>query len=586
MKSRFLIIRRHLLSVVVGVLLVQSPGRAQQTAQHEDLQRLIQAYRSLYGDQSINSITRRPEGKCGLAEVNRLIEQLATVPEAEKKKLSDALFARQSQTDRIIGRFHFYYDTTGSDAPAMLDGGFNPIPGSTEQFIDSAGAIFNHVWHEEIDILGYTPPPLDSDSTYTVAIRSLAGGLYGQTIRDLNPLGSGSPPRYRSTIEIDNTFLFIYTPSRGLPALRVTAAHEFHHAIQFGGYGYWGDANLFYMEITSTWMETVVYPAVRDYYQYVNDPDPSISTQFTHPEKRFTKFDLSIQYSRAVWGKYIEKRFSRGLMRRSWEIMRTKSTLDAIDQALTENGSSFREAYLEYAFWNLNAGPRCDTSRYYTDGLDYTPVAFDSALYFPPSTTASSDVDAFGSRYLTFCLLTSPTDSSLCGIGSNHMSVIVSNVNSANAYFDLHSPFSYGVSRDALTGAQRLANNLYGKLSVPDPANWNTQTSVASVVSEPLVYPNPFRVGTSSAVWFRLPQSPTPAAGNPALLSGHLTVFSISSRQFFDGDLPIIDFQPLVPALRWNGIGSGGTLISSGVYIYSLTVDNTTYTGKFAVIRQ
>ncbi|HUN66780.1 MAG TPA: MXAN_6640 family putative metalloprotease [Bacteroidota bacterium] len=549
-----------------------------QTATHaDDVKRLIEAYRPFNGPRTA---VRRPEGKCGLQQSVRLLNLWPSLTPAERRELKSVFFSQQAQADTVIGRFHFYYDTTGSNAPMLLDDNYNPIPGTYRRFVDSAGAIFNHVWHVEIDQLGYDPPPLGPDSTYPIDILSLDQGLYGETVPDpIQIPGSGSPPRYRTFIEIDNTFQYVYSSSRGLPGLHVTAAHEFHHAIQFGAYGFWGSANQFYMEITSTWMETVVYPSVHDYYQYVSDPDPSLLTQFTHPETRFTALNGSIEYSRAVWGKFIEKRFSRSVMRRSWELMRQQSTLAAVDAALTERGSSFREAFLEYAFWNLNTGPRSDTGRYYSDGLNYAPVAVNSALYFPPSASAASQTEAFGSVYYSFCLLASPSDSSGCGAGAAQMPVIVTNLNTGNAYLDIMLPFTYGLSRDPVDGADHLANNLYAKLYVPDPGNWNARTAVPVVVTEPLVFPNPYRISSTSPVWFRLPVTPVQP-------TAHLRIFSSSYHQVYDGDLPVVNFQPLEPSLRWNGIVNSGALLSSGIYIYSLTVDNTTYTGKFAAIRQ
>jgi len=54
--------------------------------------------------------------------------------------------------------------------------------------------------------------------------------MYGQTTSE-NNVGLS---RWTSYIEIDNDFIGFYTI--GINAARVTAAHEFHHAIQMGNY--------------------------------------------------------------------------------------------------------------------------------------------------------------------------------------------------------------------------------------------------------------------------------------------------------------------------------------------------------------
>jgi len=80
--------------------------------------------------------------------------------------------------------------------------------------------------------------------------------------------GTQIPERWTSDIDIDNDFIGSKYNAKGIQALRVTAAHEFHHAIQYG-YGWWGERYPY--ELTSTWMEDVVYTDVNDYYQYLPD---------------------------------------------------------------------------------------------------------------------------------------------------------------------------------------------------------------------------------------------------------------------------------------------------------------------------
>ena len=71
-----------------------------------------------------------------------------------------------------------------------------------------------------------------------------------------------------SYLEIDNNFTDPgYKQTRGLDALRVTIAHEFHHAIQFGYYAKFDGS--WWQESTSTWMEEVAYPHIDDYLQYL-----------------------------------------------------------------------------------------------------------------------------------------------------------------------------------------------------------------------------------------------------------------------------------------------------------------------------
>ncbi len=530
-------------------------------------------------------------GKCGLERTCLLLDNWSKFTETQKQQLRSALAMPQTQKDRIIGHYRFYYDTTGSEAASLLDSNFNPIPNTAEHYIDSAGAIFNNVWHTEIDLLHYLPPPLnDTDGTYHVYVHNLDPGLYGVTDPDTIPVYTGTPPRFRSQIEVDNDYKpFENYYSYGLAALEVTAAHEFHHAIQFGAYGFWGDADRYFSEITSTWMEDVVYNDVNDYYQYLSN-NYQFNSQFGRPDLRFTLANTSIEYSRAVWGKFIEKRFSPAIMRRTWEFIRQVPSLMAIDRALQTAGSSFREAFLEFAFWNLNAGPLCDTARFYSEGKNYPPMRLDSSLYIPPEGSYSGSMGTVASEYVTFCILNRPSDSTLCGIGTNHMTAVISNINlsdtsssssylSWGAYSDQPRTYAYLLSKTSSGGAKHLSNNLYGTLVVPDIANWNTQESVPPVVDDITVFPNPYRTGQNQAIWFQFPSIPLQQ-------TAQLSVYTSSVHNVFSGSLPVVYFRPLEPALRWDARSANGSPLPTGVYFYSITVDDQTRMGKFAIIHK
>ena len=110
-------------------------------------------------------------------------------------------------------------------------------------------------------------------------------------------------------MRIHHDFSFVNpAANRGLPGLRVTLAHELHHAIQIGNYGYWESDQYFYV-MTSVWMEDAVYTDVNDYYQYLR----SSSGHFRHPEISFTSNDFVV-YSRGIWCQFLEKKFGRPII--------------------------------------------------------------------------------------------------------------------------------------------------------------------------------------------------------------------------------------------------------------------------------
>ena len=98
-------------------------------------------------------------------------------------------------------------------------------------YVDEAARVFESVWDLQINQLGYSPPLSDGDGVYDVYIKNLAlQSVYGYT----HPIAYPES-RTPSYMEIDNNFTDnIYRHARGFNGLRVTAAHEFFHAIQFG----------------------------------------------------------------------------------------------------------------------------------------------------------------------------------------------------------------------------------------------------------------------------------------------------------------------------------------------------------------
>jgi len=317
---------------------------AQVARPHQELStdQLLQYYRSLKDPSQRRVLSNElHEGKCGLWITAQLLDRWKSLTDLQRQEIHALIRQTSFQNDTVIGHFHIYYDTNGPNAPMLFDGTGTQI-GGTLAFVDSVGAIFNHVWDVEIGTLGFSQPPFESgQSHYNISISDRGNGDYGIT----NPVdlisGTQTPERYSSNIDIDNDFIGSFYTTKGIQALRVTAAHEFHHAIQYG-YGWWGNNESYAYELTSTWIEDVVYTDVNDYYQYL--PDYFVGF---HDGLSFNSGNYH-GYERCIWAHFLAKRYGIDIMKDIWTAMRTQPFLESSSVELAVRGSNLASAFAEF----------------------------------------------------------------------------------------------------------------------------------------------------------------------------------------------------------------------------------------------
>ncbi len=501
--------------------------------------------------------------KCGLPLMFEIIKNWNNLSEKQKDQIRSLLAAPTMQKSRIIGNFQIHYDTTGINEPALLDNNFQRIQNTAEAYIDSVGKYFNQVWLIQVDSLGYDAPIFRLGlSNYEIYIEELGGSLYGATYLR-NQIGNYSPPRYSSHIEIDNDFNLHY--SRGMAGLKVTAAHEFHHAIQLSGYGY-RDPDLYLYEITSTWMEDVLYTEVNDYYNYLKAPNGVPKGHFASPATAFTYTNSNIEYSRAIWGKFIEKRYSKDVMRNAWEFMRSMQSVPALDSALKIPGSSFKEAFLDWTIWNYNTGLHADTINYYSEGNYYPQIRQqDTVQYTSPSTSFSKQVQAISSIYYPV------------KIGAHTMRVAISNLDVLNPYSPSFYDFSYEMRDSGDQTFKHLTNGLYVRLNVSIPSNWISHESVdivtdfsPEVIPQEIVlaqnFPNPFNPTTT--IKFNIPKKEFITLKIYNILGEEIT--TLIEKEVMVGEHSVI----------WNATGQ-----PSGIYFCRMRTSTSETIKKLILLR-
>lgn len=195
-----------------------------------------------------------------------------------------------------------HWVTSTADAPA------------NEAWVDTTLAFMNKVWRTEVRGLGYRPPVTDrhrgGNAKFDVYLKELgARGLYGYCAPERR--APGTKWLASGYCVLDNDFSEDQYDAPPRDSLRVTAAHEFFHAVQFA-YDYGEDPWL--MEATATWMEEQVAGDVNDNRQYLP------YGQLGAPSQPLDVFDQQRynQYGNWPFFEYLSQRFGTGVVRAIW----------------------------------------------------------------------------------------------------------------------------------------------------------------------------------------------------------------------------------------------------------------------------
>ena len=494
-----------------------------------------------------------------------------------KTFIAQSLQATETQKSRLSpsGRFRIHYDTTGDNTPALLNGDqTQALSGTYEEYVDSVGAIFDYCWTFQIDSLGYNPPAphigLSGNTEYDIYIENIGPDTFGETFwDDTTKIASpqNTAPRYWTYTIVDNDFLEFRT--KGMDALRATAAHEFQHAIHLGGYGLWDERDEFFFELSAGWMEGVTFPFVHDYFYDVAE----YFTGFRDANGSLPFFNNS-QYGseRGIWGQFIAKRFGRDMMKKIWEFMITEEAMPAINDAIKGQGSDMQTEYSLFSYWNYFTADRADTISYYPEGKNYPRFAPNSATtYMGASTSISGQTHTLSTSFYEF---QSATDT---------LTAIVTNADIPEAQQYADTIYSLilelGTSINNVP-TQNLANGLQVGFGVSDQAKWteryllaSTKTDIPKSITD--ASPNPFLL--SKATRLALPVK------DPLNSLAHVFCFTVSMSLVFSGDYSVSNYSGgsyiFIPSADLR------SRLSSGIYFILARTNNSEYRWKVAVIR-
>ncbi|MEN8193900.1 MAG: MXAN_6640 family putative metalloprotease [Bacteroidota bacterium] len=531
---------------------------------------------------SIMSVEDDYNKKCGFGIISQTKARFNQFNTSQQKVIAEILSrpVRQKSVVSSSGIFRIHYDTDGIHAPNYFSGSANNIQLSLDSLIIALDSSYNF----EINILGYIPPPDDEgdggDNLYDIYISSLGSGFYGYTEYEKRTEDN----RYKSYIVIDNK---MNVPTPGINGARVTAAHEFHHAIQVGSYRPPLTGDVYYHEITSTSMEEFVYDNINDYYNY-------LPIYFRNPERRFTYSNGNTGYDRVIWNIYLKEKFekegndpNKGLeiIKKSWEIMRNynRTAIEAISLALVENGLNMKSSYNDFGVWCYFTNYRAQNGKYFSEASEYEPLIKpiqNPIKYQPSKESYIMNIQPLANNYMIF-------DLSYSGINDTLISIVTNgDIESSHQDPFPSIQYTYSLMTNNEDGAIHIVNEYYSKIEsnsneyLVESDIFNDQVvKGATITKSNFVYPQPYIYDKQYTVQSSL----SIPVKNSLIPRANLYIYSISMDLVFSERLAIESNERVV---KWNGLDKYGNKLSSGIYIYVTETDGQILKGKLAIINE
>ncbi|HKK71012.1 MAG TPA: MXAN_6640 family putative metalloprotease [Candidatus Krumholzibacteria bacterium] len=275
------------------------------------------------------------------------------------------------------GHFVIQYWNDGRDAlPDSTDADANGVP----DYVEWVAEAMEESYQREVVELGF---PFPTGGRYVVRLKSLFGGTYGLTRPFQTSFFAGT------FIEINNDFESFYRSFPDLTnddpdglirgAIRVTAAHEFKHAIQLAEDWNIDSPHTQWFEVDAVWMEEVVYDGVNDYYNYIRNS----GSPFTSPSLSMLN---TASYEDATWQMFLEQEYGVDFM---LDLSERRATLRdeffpfAYENVAADRQLVWSDVWRRHALYNYLTADRAAQSFGFTEAAHYPRAPVDSIPALP-----------------------------------------------------------------------------------------------------------------------------------------------------------------------------------------------------------
>jgi len=552
-----------------------------QNSQKEQLDKLFNDFIKLRNFSLTEGlVTKQEPVKCGFVLVNSVRLHFNEFSYQQQQILKPLLTRPVLQTSIVSpsGYFRIHYDTTGINTPVYYTD--NDLlhyskPVLLKMYMDSVAIAADSAYNFEVNYLGYPAPPPDDnaggDNKYDIYLLSLSN-YYGDTQFD-----STKGPSY---MEINNNFTSNF-PTRGIFAVRVTVAHEFHHGIQVGNYIF-RDSDAWFHELTSTSFEHFVFPSIHDYYYYM-------SHYFENPQRSLASNNVSggDGYDLAIWNIYLQKKFDYDIIKKQWQAMPQMRAIEAINKSIFDNGALFSKILNEFGIWVYFTNSRAIQGKYFSDAANYPLITFpvSNSFKFPPFVAINSFSYPVSNNFFNISIQLLPGVDNLVPVITNF------DYNAAVANIDSTFNYQYNLYNYFVPGTDTLNDIYYSKLNTTI-SSWcsseilnNVWLGTGEVINHSAInlnanfpFPSPFKYSLNDRLYIPVD---TNSSGK-----FNLNVYSISMKLVYSAVLSLIILDNQKPVIVWNGKDNNNQKLSSGIYIYAIKSGNTEKKGKIVIFNE
>ncbi len=267
---------------------------------------------------------------------------------------------------------------TTADAPPLADLDADRTP----DWVETTLATLEKVRTTEVTRFRYRAPRSDlssrtngGDGSLDVYLADIGdAGYYGYCTTDdphASPASGYAYSNVSAYCVLDDDFDAAQFPEGGgVQALRVTAAHEFFHAIQ---YAYDWLEDLWLMEGTAVWIEDEVYDGVNDSRSFLAG-----ASALSRPTVPVDFGARGFEYGAWIFWRYLSERVGQAIVLDVWRKAdaapggRDDYSVEAVKSALRRHHTTFRQAFAKFGVANR--------LRRYSEGSSY-PAPPTSATY-------------------------------------------------------------------------------------------------------------------------------------------------------------------------------------------------------------